>query len=200
MPPARARAAQEDSRSEGSSTREKQAAATNQSGAARGGRRNGASVLGIGSSLKDVVSAQDAAAAAATTNNNAAIQQNGGTAISWMSEDVSVLQRYRYAHRLDTPSAFASPWHQALLTNPGIGGHSPTMARKRDKRRVGKEQLALAVRKNFNGSAVNENEVVVDLLYKVRAQDKSFRAREQVIAEFGVRMFTIGRGVYANME
>ncbi|KAK5009438.1 hypothetical protein LTR16_005454 [Cryomyces antarcticus] len=51
------------------------------------------------------------------------------------------------------------------------------MARKRDKRRVGKEQLALAVRKNFNGSAVNENEVVVDLLYKVRAQDKSFRVR-----------------------
>lgn len=35
---------------------------------------------------------------------------------------------------------------------------------------MGKEQLALAVRKNFNDAAVNEIDVMVDLLYKVRNQ------------------------------
>lgn len=44
------------------------------------------------------------------------------------------------------------------------------MARRKDKRKVGKEQLALAVRKNFNDAAVNEIDVMVDLLYKVRNQ------------------------------
>lgn len=42
------------------------------------------------------------------------------------------------------------------------------MARKKEKRRVSKEQLALAVRKNFNAAAVNEIDVVVELVYKVR--------------------------------
>lgn len=44
------------------------------------------------------------------------------------------------------------------------------MARKKEKRRIAKEQLALAVRKHFNGAAVNEIDVVVDLAYKVRNQ------------------------------
>jgi hypothetical protein len=48
------------------------------------------------------------------------------------------------------------------------------MAVKKDRRRVGKEQLAMAVRKNFNGLAIQEGEVVVDFLYKVRWQGKSF--------------------------
>lgn len=47
---------------------------------------------------------------------------------------------------------------------------SPTMARRKSQRRIPKEQLALAVRKNFNGLAVTEQEVVVDFLYKVRWQ------------------------------
>ena len=44
------------------------------------------------------------------------------------------------------------------------------MCRKKQKRKVGKEQLALAVRKNFNAAAVSEVEVMVGLLYKVRHQ------------------------------
>jgi hypothetical protein len=44
------------------------------------------------------------------------------------------------------------------------------MARKKEKRRISKEQLALAVRKNFNGAAVSEIDVVVELVYKVRNQ------------------------------
>lgn len=47
------------------------------------------------------------------------------------------------------------------------------MCRKKQKRKVGKEQLALAVRKNFNAAAVSEVEVMVGLLYKVRHQGKS---------------------------
>ena len=80
------------------------------------------------------------------------------------------LNTYRVAHNLATPASFKSPLNQALLTNPGIGRQSPTMARKKDKRRIAKEQLALAVRKHFNGAAVNEIDVVVDLAYKVRNQ------------------------------
>jgi len=93
-----------------------------------------------------------------------------GVQIQWNNVSGSLLDSYRVAHNLSTPAAFTSPLNQALLTNPGIGRQSPTMARKRDKRRVSKEQLALAVRKNFNGAAVNEIDVVVELVYKVRNQ------------------------------
>lgn len=52
------------------------------------------------------------------------------------------------------------------------------MARKKEKRRVAKDQLALAVRKNFNGAAVNEIDVVVDMVYKVRNQGRWIRSNE----------------------
>jgi hypothetical protein len=42
------------------------------------------------------------------------------------------------------------------------------MARRKDKRRVSKDQLATNVRKHFNGAAVNEIDVVVELVYKSR--------------------------------
>jgi transcription elongation factor Elf1 len=42
------------------------------------------------------------------------------------------------------------------------------MARRKDKRRVSKDQLAMNVRKHFNGAAVNEIDVVVELVYKSR--------------------------------
>lgn len=89
---------------------------------------------------------------------------------TWAQEDLSLLQEYRAAHRMETPSAFNSIRNQFLLTNPGIGRQSPTMARRKSKRKVPKEQLAMAVRKNFNDAAVNEIDVMVDLLYKVRNQ------------------------------
>ena len=88
--------------------------------------------------------------------------------MSWNEASNELLNSYRVAHNLPTPAAFTSPLNQALLTNPGIGRQSPTMARKKEKRRVAKEQLALAVRKNFNGAAVSEIDVVVELVYKVR--------------------------------
>lgn len=88
--------------------------------------------------------------------------------MSWTTEPLELLNTYRVAHRLPTPAAFTSPYHQALLSNPGIGRQSPTMARKREQRRVSRDQLALAVRKNFNSAAVSEADVVVDLVYKIQ--------------------------------
>ena len=105
-----------------------------------------------------------------STRYNGTCKLIGGIQIQWNNVSGSLLDSYRVAHNLSTPAAFTSPLNQALLTNPGIGRLSPTMARKRDKRRVSKEQLALAVRKNFNGAAVNEIDVVVELVYKVRNQ------------------------------
>lgn len=63
--------------------------------------------------------------------------------------------------------------NQIILSNPGIGRYSPTMARHQDRRRVSKEQLALAVRKNFNALAIHENEVIVDFIYSVKHQGES---------------------------
>jgi hypothetical protein len=49
------------------------------------------------------------------------------------------------------------------------------MARPKSKRRVQKEQLALAVRKNFNALGVSESDVIVDLLYKTKNQGRHYR-------------------------
>jgi hypothetical protein len=95
--------------------------------------------------------------------------------MAWNTAPIDLLDTYRVSHNLQTPTAFTTPLRQALLTNPGIGRHSPTMARKKEKRRISKEQLALAVRKNFNGAAVSEIDVVVELVYKVRNQGKCLR-------------------------
>lgn len=54
------------------------------------------------------------------------------------------------------------------------------MARRKDKRRVSKEQLATNVRKHFNGAAVNEIDVVVELVYKSRNKGM-FLAGDQLL-------------------
>jgi hypothetical protein len=46
------------------------------------------------------------------------------------------------------------------------------MARPKDKRRVSKDNLALAVRKDFNAAGVSEQEVVTAFLYTVHNQGK----------------------------
>lgn len=81
-----------------------------------------------------------------------------------------MLHSYRHAYRLNTPSAFSRSMNQIVFSNPGIGRYSPTMARHQDRRRVSKEQLALAVRKNFNALAIHESEVIVDFIYSVKHQ------------------------------
>jgi hypothetical protein len=93
--------------------------------------------------------------------------------MAWSTTPLSLLNTYRVSHNLSTPAAFTSPLNQALLVNPGIGRQSPTMARRKDKRRVSREQLATNVRKHFNGAAVNEIDVVVELVYKSRNKGRT---------------------------
>jgi len=44
------------------------------------------------------------------------------------------------------------------------------MARRQEFRRQSKDQLATTVRKHFNGLGVQENDVIVDFLHKVKSQ------------------------------
>ncbi|KAF2835257.1 hypothetical protein M501DRAFT_999288 [Patellaria atrata CBS 101060] len=186
MPPAKIRVQQDDSKPEPPFLKEKSGAAHLL--AARG-RRNGHNGVQNGSSLKEVMTTEEAATMANGDSNSSL--QNGTGRIPWASEDPQLLQSYRSAYGLDTPSSFKGPLSHIQLSH-GIGPLSPTMARKRAQRRVRKEQLALAVRKNFNALAVNENEVIVDFLYKVKSQDKAFRMHfgpQKLIApkEYGQR-------------
>ncbi|ORY10307.1 hypothetical protein BCR34DRAFT_460619, partial [Clohesyomyces aquaticus] len=127
------------------------------------GRRNGNANPANGSNLKEVMSST----ADNASTNSGQHDQTSGSGVSWSSQERSTLQGYRRAYRLDTPSAFKNPLSHAVLGS-GIGRFSPTMARPKAQRRSHKDQLAMAVRKNFNALGVNETDVIVDLLYKVK--------------------------------
>lgn len=106
--------------------------------------------------------------------------------MNWPGLEHSVLQAYRQAHRLNTPSAFSSSYNQRILCRPGIGWASPTMALHKDRRRVTKESLALAVRKDFKDAMVHESEAITCFLYSVRHQSKPlFATFFTVLADVG---------------
>ncbi|KAH8197195.1 hypothetical protein TruAng_008649 [Truncatella angustata] len=89
--------------------------------------------------------------------------------LDWSSFDREVLHDYRREHNLDTPTAFTHDYHKTVLSRPGgIGLYSPSMARRREYRRQGKNELTQVVRKHFNGLGVQENEVVVNFLHRVK--------------------------------
>ena len=95
--------------------------------------------------------------------------------INFPALPTTLLASYRHAYRLSTPAAFTSPYNELILTRPsGIGRLSPTMAKVRGKRRVRKEHLALAVRKNFKERSVVEAEAAACFLYSVRHQGEWF--------------------------
>lgn len=99
--------------------------------------------------------------------------------MQWSTLDPEILSAYSHAYQLNTPPAFISDYNQLLLTGPGIGRFSPTMARRREKRRQSKDQLSNTVRKHFNGLGIQENEAIVEFLYKVKWQGKlQFASRE----------------------
>lgn len=164
MPPQRSRIALEDSRSEASGSREKQIAAMPTKA-----RRNG-NIAAPRGSLRDVK-----VALTPVDVEPDAHETSGG--INWSSFELSVLHAYRQAHRLNTPSAFSSSFNQRILSRPGIGRSSPTMAMHKDRRRVSKDNLALAVRKDFKDAMVHESEAITSFLYSVHNQDKNFRVR-----------------------
>ncbi|KAK0391155.1 hypothetical protein NLU13_0656 [Sarocladium strictum] len=98
--------------------------------------------------------------------------------LDWRSFDRSALHAYRRELHLATPNSFVSTYHHWVLSSPnGIGKHSPTMVRRKQARRQTKEQLATTVRKHFNGVGIQENDVIVDFIYKVHS-DKAEKASE----------------------
>ncbi|KAK0714964.1 hypothetical protein B0H67DRAFT_489325 [Lasiosphaeris hirsuta] len=173
MAPAKAsRAVHDESKSETPNAKEKNGiTGTHQS---NGKMRRVAS--SAGSNLREV------------TNNGAAVtiveppaptatapgQEANNPGLQWPAFDREVLHSYRRAYRLNIPTAFASDYHQWVLTQPGsIGLCSPTIARRKEFRRQSKDQLTNTVRKHFNSLGVNENDIIVDFLHKVRSQGVS---------------------------
>ncbi|KAI9833502.1 MAG: hypothetical protein M1819_003660 [Sarea resinae] len=180
----------DDARSEASSTRERHAAthphpkrgkekSAGTAGATTSGLAHGKDA-GVGAAGSGIVGAApgavDGEGTVAAAGGEGGV--NGAPGISWPTLPTPLLHAYRQAHSLPVPSSFSSAYNGMILSQPGsIGRYSPTMARRKEKRRVSKETLAMAVRKNFNGLAVQEGDVVVGFLYKVRFQDRNFRMR-----------------------
>jgi histone deacetylase complex subunit SAP30 len=88
--------------------------------------------------------------------------------LQWSTFDRDVLHEYRREHRLDTPTAFASSYRLWVLSQSYTGLRSPTMARRAQFRRQTKDDLIKAVRRHFNGVGIQENDVIVDFLHKVK--------------------------------
>ncbi|KAK3318309.1 hypothetical protein B0H66DRAFT_232565 [Apodospora peruviana] len=131
-----------------------------------------------GSNLREVTSAGAATAASAavpsTSAGVAGAQEANSPGLQWPAFERNVLHAYRRAYRLNTPTAFASDYHQWVLTQRGsVGLYSPTIARRKEFRRQAKDQLTGTVRKHFNGLGVQENDIIVDFLHKVRGQGVS---------------------------
>lgn len=119
---------------------------------------------------------------------------------------LEILHAYRHAYNLPVASAYSSTYSRILLSQ-GIGLRSPTSIAQRvqsrsqsqgqgqgqgggrshdqkrgriiGQNRVGKEQLALAVRRHFNSAGLAEQETIARFLYKVREEGKGrqFRLR-----------------------
>ncbi|KAI0158745.1 hypothetical protein BJ166DRAFT_579693 [Pestalotiopsis sp. NC0098] len=164
MPPAKSRANHDDSKSDAPSTKEKNGTKETHTNGGTKMRRGASSA---GSALKEV----------ATINGNFAVAPTPAAAqppppppgLDWTSFDRELLHDYRREHNLDTPTAFALSYHQTVLSRPGsIGLYSPSMARKRQYKRQSRNDLTQVVRKHFNGLGIQENEVVVNFLHKVK--------------------------------
>ena len=182
MPPQRTRNIPDDLRSEASSTREKYAGLFATTVASKG-RRHGTATGRAASNLKEVTNVNQS-----TNGQHDASEEPQKVAlcsskctevksplltdrqINWSSFDASVLLAYRNLHHLDVPPSFINPYNERMLTQPGIGQFSPTMARHKARQRVSKDRLAMTVRKDFNDAAVHENETITSFIYSVHNQ------------------------------
>ncbi|EGD96540.1 hypothetical protein TESG_03980 [Trichophyton tonsurans CBS 112818] len=221
-------AAPDDSRSEASSTRERQgttkgrkpAAATVSSAAAN----TSAPSTGSNATLKE----GKAPAADQRMDESGTVESQAS--INWTTMPLSVLHEYRYAYNLPCPSAFSSQINSILLSQgPGLGSATAVSIRRKQllqqlqsdrqqhddsmqidtdmdvksrqeasnntgrqdkvlhrlsapaQGRVSKAQLASAVRKHFNNTAISEQDAIARFLYKVNEErrGKEFRLRFQ---------------------
>ncbi|KAK3324161.1 hypothetical protein B0T19DRAFT_427909 [Cercophora scortea] len=171
MAPAKsARNGQDDSKSETPNPKEKNGHAHVQQ--SNGKLRRVAS--STGSNLREVTTATTATAPVPPASTAAATQEASNPGLQWPAFERDVLHAYRRAYRLNTPTAFSNDYHQWVLTQPGsVGIYSPTIARQKEFRRQSKDQLTGSVRKHFNGLGVQENDIIVDFLHKIRTQGVS---------------------------
>ncbi|RAL64269.1 hypothetical protein DID88_002161 [Monilinia fructigena] len=158
--------------SEASSTKEKGNSSATPATNGKGKRAANSAVNANASGANSIPTASGAVAGAAGSTHT-----DGTVGIQWSEFDPAILHRYRYEHGMNTPPAFNNSYNQMVLSQSSIGRMSPSMVRKKEHKRQNKDQLANAVRKHFNSQSVNETEVIVNFLYKVRYQDKKFRMR-----------------------
>ncbi|QPG94953.1 hypothetical protein C2857_007403 [Epichloe festucae Fl1] len=133
-----------------------------------------------GASQSSASQLREAAAVAPTSAPSRNITEPQAPSINWSLFERESLHSYCREHQLSAPTAFASKFHHTVLSRPGsIGQYSPTMIRKQQARRQSKDGLEKAVRKHFNGLGIQENDVIVDFIYKVRSQ-KMFGGADQI--------------------
>ncbi|KAI1853307.1 hypothetical protein JX265_000194 [Neoarthrinium moseri] len=165
MPPAKSKPNPDDSKSETASIKEKNGHVAKETHHTSAKLRRVASSTGSQLREATAVNGHTSAAPAAAT----VTQHSTPPGLNWSSFDRDVLHDYRREHNLDTPTAFEQSYHHLVLSRPGsIGLQSPTMARRREYKRQSKEELVQVVRKHFNGLGVQENDVVVNFLHRVK--------------------------------
>ncbi|KAI0104757.1 hypothetical protein GGR51DRAFT_521115 [Nemania sp. FL0031] len=163
MPPAKSKPNHDDAKSDTASLKERNGHGPKDTHKPNGKLQRVAS--STGSQLKEATSAKGlTAATTAPVTQQPAITPG----LQWSTFDRDVLHEYRREHRLDTPTAFSSSYKYWVLSQSHIGLRSPTMARRAQFRRQCKDDLAKAVRKHFNGVGVQENDVIVDFLHRVK--------------------------------
>ncbi|KAI3329201.1 hypothetical protein HD806DRAFT_530601 [Xylariaceae sp. AK1471] len=162
MPSAKLKANLDDAKSDTASIKERNGHGSNNTHKSNGKLQRVAS--STGSQLKDATSAKGSMNAP-----TAPVPQPTNTpGLQWSTFDRDVLHEYRREHRLDTPSATSNSYRHWTLSHTYFGLQSPTMARRAQFRRQSKEELAKAVRRHFNGVGIQENDVIVDFIHKVR--------------------------------
>ncbi|KAI8624263.1 hypothetical protein F5Y19DRAFT_467906 [Xylariaceae sp. FL1651] len=162
MPSAKSKTNHDETKSDTASLKERNGHGPNNSHKPNGKLQRVAS--STGSQLKEATSANGLTSAPTT----AVSQPTNTPGLQWSTFDRDVLHEYRREHRLDTPTAFSSSYHHWVLSQSHVGLRSPTMARRAQFRRQSKDDLTKAVRRHFNGVGVQENDVIVDFLHKVR--------------------------------
>ncbi|KAI0508359.1 hypothetical protein F5B22DRAFT_402116 [Xylaria bambusicola] len=162
MPPAKSKATHEDAKSDTASLKERNGHGTKDGHKTNGKLQRVAS--STGSQLKEAASAKGSTSTPAA----ATVLQPIAPGLQWSTFDRDVLHEYRREHRLDTPTAFSSSYRFWVLSQSCVGKQSPTMARRAQFRRQSKDDLAKVVRRHFNGAGVQENDVIVEFLHKVR--------------------------------
>ncbi|TGJ80033.1 hypothetical protein E0Z10_g8721 [Xylaria hypoxylon] len=166
MPPAKSKANPDDAKSDTASLKERNGHGPKDIHKPNGKLQRVAS--STGSQLKEAMSVKGSATTTIVPVPQPITPGSLPPQLQWSTFDRDVLHEYRREHRLDTPTAFSSSYRYWVLSQSHVGLRSPTMARRSQFRRQSKDDLTKAVRRHFNGVGVQENDVIVDFLHKVR--------------------------------